>query len=238
MFADVDGKVTSVKVKHAQEVTKGQTLAEMQSNTMELALKETLGRKQIVVAELDGIERELLDRSNPQADQLRIRQVSLETELESIDAQLAILEEENSKLIVKSPIDGSVITWNVQELLRNRPIRRGEIVFEIANLDSDWRLELDLPDRRIGHVLRAQQELGEELKVEFILASDPGKTMYGKIASVGKATEAAPEAGQTIRVNVAIEVSEISEEVLQAKTCVTAKIYCGRKALGSVDRPD
>ncbi len=232
VFANVDGQAVEVKVDHDSEVAQGESILVLKSNPLELQLEELYGRKKVSSAELDGVKNELLERSNPNSDQLEIRQVTLETVLESIDGQLAILEKEKEKLNVKSPLDGNVITWNVKESLENRPIKRGEILMEIADLNSDWRIELDMPDRRIGHIASAQKELGEDLKVEFIVASDPSKTLYGKIVSIGKATEIHPELGQTIRVNVEINKEDL--KVLQTKTGVTAKVHCGKKSLGYV----
>ena len=53
---------------------------------------------------------------------------------------------------------GTVLTWNVQELLAARPVTRGQVLLTVADLSGPWVLEIRMPDDRIGHVLAAEDE--------------------------------------------------------------------------------
>ena len=165
--------------------------------------------------------------------QMALEQNQIKSRLVSLQEQMDILDEQSKKLDVVARMDGTVLSWNVQELLNNRPVKEGELLLEIADLQGGWELELDLPDRRIGHVLDAQEELKEDLEVTFVLASEPGQRFKGRITQISQTTKVDSEKGQSIRISVAIDDAD-AIPFLQTKTGVIAKIHCGQRSLGYV----
>jgi hypothetical protein len=127
---------------------------------------------------------------------------------------------------------GEVLTWNPQSLLEARPIARGQILLTIGDLAGPWHLELRVPDRRVAHVLAAQRQAGGALPVSFLLASDPARTHHGQLARLGLRTEIDEREGAFVHATVDFEPLEIPQPVPGAG--VTAKIHCGRRALGYV----
>ncbi len=67
-----------------------------------------------------------------------------------------VLEEKLQKLKLISPIDGQVVTWDIQNLLCGRAIQRGQLLVTVADPGSEWELEIMMPEDRMGHVTRAQ----------------------------------------------------------------------------------
>ena len=82
----------------------------------------------------------------------------------------------------------------------------------------------------MGHIGRAQNELGEALDVEFILQSEPGVTHVGQVQEVDYNAEPRGEEGSTVLVRVAIDKEEI-KQLLPGAT-VTTQFYCGRRSIG------
>ncbi len=106
--------------------------------------------------------------------------VSLKTRIENLEVQRAVLEKITESMRVKSPIDGEIVTWDLQRKLENRAISRGTQLLEIAQVKGKWLLEIDLPIQRLGHVRRAiKSQLTPDLRVSFILASDTGRRFSG-----------------------------------------------------------
>jgi hypothetical protein len=157
---------------------------------------------------------------------------SIRQQIDGLKSELAIIEEEINRLSVTSPMDGTVLSWDVREHLQDKPVQRGDLLMEVADVDGPWELELKLPDRRIGHLYRAQEVHGKDLPVTFILAAGPSETWHGKIESVARTTDVDPELGQWIRVSVDFDHSKL--DIRQARSGVMAKIYCGRRSLGYV----
>jgi hypothetical protein len=93
-------------------------------------------------------------------------------------------------------------------------------------------VELLVPDRRIGHVRAAREELQPDLEVSFILATDPSVTYRGRIADVALSAEVDDEQGNSVLVTVAIDRETIP--ALRPGASVVANVHCGRRAIGYV----
>ncbi|MBL4675215.1 MAG: hypothetical protein JKY70_03265, partial [Mucilaginibacter sp.] len=49
------------------------------------------------------------------------------------------------------------------------------------NVKDKWRLELQIEEHRMGHVLRYLREQKDALPVEFVLATATEHTYYGRL---------------------------------------------------------
>ena len=79
-----------------------------------------------------------------------------------------------------------MLTWNVQQLLEDRPVGRGQILLTIGDLSGPWEVKLHIPDRQTGHVLAAQQAHPERAFASFLPASDgPPAEFPGHARPVG-----------------------------------------------------
>ncbi len=237
LYAQFEGTVDDLQVEHGSEVEQGQQLATLRNHELDLAMERTRGEIRKAQSQLEAA---LVQRfsNDPSASGRREKHAAAAQEkdlkvlLKSLADQQAILEKRKSKLSVVSKIDGSVITWNLKERLQDRPVQRGQLLMEVAQLDGAWGLELNLPDRRIAEVLAASQQSESALKVTYILASDNSEKYEGQVTEIEKSTRIDAENGQTILVHVEINKEEIP--FLQPGTQIQAKIHCGKRRLGYV----
>lgn len=237
VFAQLDGEVAQVLVEHGSLVEKGQQVISLTNENLSRQREELLATINPLKKKLAAMDASLLNRSGREEGQPRetpgdLEQSSLKASLDSATRQLKILDEQIEHLTVESPMSGQVLSWDVQQQLLNKPVRRGDLLLEVADVNGPWELELKLPDKRIGHVLRAQQESGEELPVTFVLAANPNLSWNGKIISVSKITQDDSVDGQTIRVEVAFDQSAL--DIKQVRSGVMAKIHCGYQPIGYV----
>ncbi|RPI77013.1 MAG: HlyD family secretion protein, partial [Planctomycetaceae bacterium] len=171
-------------------------------------------------------EREKFNQIAAEEEELR------ETEA-SLLRQQSILERQEADLIVRSPLDGQVVTWDVQELLAARPVQRGQQLLTVADLRGPWILEIDVPDERIGPVLAARRTgPGAPLPVSFMLATEPGTTYLGRVSQIAVSAEPDPRTGQRVRVTV--DVPAESAVLRRPGAVVVPRIHCGRFPLGYV----
>ena len=84
----------------------------------------------------------------------------------------------------------------------------------------------------MAHVLAARRSQGEDLKVSFILANDPGRWLTGTLDRVGLRTEISETDGVFVLSTVTVQREQIPQ--LMPGAGVTAKIHCGRRAVGYV----
>jgi hypothetical protein len=71
----------------------------------------------------------------------------------------------------------------------------------------------------------------QELDVEYIAATDPGVTRWGKIGTIQNIAEVRGEEGNVVLVRVKIDKNDLVTAPRKGAT-VTAKIHCGRTSLG------
>ena len=234
IFPRRPGVVTTVHVDHGQSVSIGDPLVSITDLDLDYQMAEVEGRiaeiNQTIRSSKSGrLSRDREESSAIQKESLLAQQA----ELRSLKNQLDVLSKRKSALEVTSPIDGQVMTWDVRGKLESRPVVITNQLMEIADVDGKWQLELDLPDRKVGHFLefwnKAQQD-DEQVAVDFILAADPTTTHTGYVESVGKTTAMNGEHEHHLKIKVKIDIEGI--DVRQSRSGVSAKIHCGTESLG------
>lgn len=78
------------------------------------------------------------------------------------------------------------------------------------------------------------EEMEDRLNVSYILATDPGTTHYGYVEDVHLSAEVRGEEGNTVLIKVAINKDDLKPEHIRPGASVTAKVDCGRRAIGYV----
>jgi hypothetical protein len=140
-----------------------------------------------------------------------------------------MLAEQRKDLIVRSPIAGEVVTWNVQQQLASRPLRRGDALVTVADITGQWQLELKVPSRRAGRLLAARQKLSDPQPVSFVLATSPGHSLSGIVREVAPRLELDEAGDSYIMAKVDVPRDEIENRAPGATAL--AKIDCGRGTL-------
>ncbi|MBN8628486.1 MAG: biotin/lipoyl-binding protein, partial [Planctomycetes bacterium] len=154
VFAETEGTVHRVHVKHGQDVKRGELLVELVDYELNVAEAEVVKQIQETTQEIANTERELNDAQRAGAverGKITARRATAVERLRGLRAQAALYTEKRRRLQVVSPIDGRVATWNVAELLMMRPVRPGQVLLSVADPGGDWELEVRLPERRLGH---------------------------------------------------------------------------------------
>ncbi|HND54597.1 MAG TPA: HlyD family efflux transporter periplasmic adaptor subunit, partial [Pirellulaceae bacterium] len=243
VFAIADGEVRDVLVRHSQRVRAGEPLLRMRSPTLELEYLRVTGERDATRERLAAAESaRLTDGERRRGSSRDDAALSGSTEelrqlLASQERQVALLARQRAELEVKAPSDGAVLTWNVDELLESRPVKRGQVLLSIGDTTGDWELTLDLPDHQAGHFLAAQASLGDALSVSFTPAGRPGVVRSGKVREVARVTEADRDGTAKVRIRVELsrdEQARLDDDLLRPGATVHAKIHCGRKPAGFV----
>ncbi len=242
VFAGIDGVVEALDsaVEHGAVVKAGQTLARLRNTEVDVAITDVLGRKAASEEQLRSTRQSLLEDQKISADErvrLEGRARQFEREIESLEQQRQLWEARRADLVVKSPIDGVIVTWQVRDRLMLRPVEKGQVLMSVADKTGPWELEIHMPDDRLGHVNRAYaeaREAGRGLEVDYILATDPGTRHRGTVREIHEQAEVRGDHGNTVLVRVTIDPDLHEKEALGAGASVTARIACGQRSLGYV----
>jgi multidrug efflux pump subunit AcrA (membrane-fusion protein) len=242
VFAPVDGSVRHLLVTSGDRVDRGTPLIELENSELELEMARVLGESNTARTELLAVQASLSaaargddrERRAP-SHELAAEEERLKGKLQSLDAQRLLLERWQGELVVTSPIDGEVLTWDLQQRLAARPVRRGQRLVTIADPDGPWQLELGIADRDLGHVLAARmaaQESDSALPVRFLLASRPGEVHAARLTQIGQSSEITDQGESTVTATARIEIDRRLD--LRAGAQVVARIHCGRRSLAFV----
>jgi hypothetical protein len=245
VFARIDGDVINVPVRHGQMVSRGEVLAELNSPELAEEFERLLGRQKTVQEKILSTNKRLLDNNRGGAslltpyDESRLagELVEFRQEAENIRREQELFTEKQKRLRVIAAEAGQVVTWEVETSLLRRPVQRGQVLMTLANPEGPWELELYVPERRLRHILAAQErgegssdETRPTLDVTFMLSSHPGEEFHGRVIEIEQSAEVRGEEGNTILVRVEVDKDTLPH--LHDQTTVTAKLYCGKRSLG------
>jgi multidrug efflux pump subunit AcrA (membrane-fusion protein) len=237
VFAPRDGQVIKLAVEHGQHVKAGSVLAEMASPELELDIQRVQGEYEMARKKLAEVESTILqsgtskERSSSRAGQLAAEQEELIKQLDSQRKQLNLLHQEHQKLVVRSPVDGQVLTWDLDHLLQARPVERGQALMSIAEVDGRWTAEIDVPDNRVGY-LKSRQAERKPLIASFRLSTGSRGVYHGTVRNLAARTELNEENRPVVKLTMDFDQRSVPE--LRPGATVFARIGCGRKPLGYV----
>lgn len=237
VFASTMGTVDKVLVEEGAVVTAGTVLAQIDDPELSTRLLELQSAITSTSKELHGLRSEWLVVKQSSS---RLEQLQLQTRIEQTRISLEGLHEQRRQLEVlleglqiRCPIDGVVVLSHPVNELQGKPVNRGEVLFEIHDPDSEWVVEMEFSDHRIGHIQAAQNAKGPSpLSVSYLLKSDPTLSYSGHLTSVADHTSAGHAGGSVVSAVVSLDGPTLPPRHFGAD--VLAKIDCGHRRLGYV----
>lgn len=242
IFAGLDGVVRKVHVKHGARVNVGDALVELQNTDLDIATVDLQGRRTSAFEQSLAAKRTLIDGSQlSPAERTRLsgEEARLAQEIASFDRQLTLLEEKRKELVIRSPIDGEITTWNADDLLAGRPVRQGQQLLTIARVAGPWELELSVPDDRSGRIVEAENAAKlvknpQPLRVTYSPAVDPGLVREAKVVEIQNSADlhgpnSLAGGGNIVIVRASIDPADLPQRRPGAEAA--AHIYCGRRSV-------
>lgn len=228
------GDVMDVLKGDGEMVEKGETLIVLRNEELDTQIADLTGKLHTSQERYQSIARQLLNgnkMSPGERANLEIQKVELKEELDTYRKTLVIKTRQHEKLTIKAPRAGRIVTWDAKETLLGRPVEAGQSLMVIANEESDWQLELYMPERRAGRLRTAMAEAkeGEDIPVRFILMTDPGTYRYGTVRDVENSTFVHEDEGPCVRVKV-----DLNDRVENPRpnATLTAAVAVDRCSLG------
>jgi multidrug efflux pump subunit AcrA (membrane-fusion protein) len=239
VFAPVEGVIVGLDVKHGQDVEAGRRLLVMRRPELEFELARVGGELETERRRLQSIEAARLRGAASGATTDLGDRIRLTAEEEEVRQRLAGLQLQHDELThqrrsldVTAPIAGRVLTWDVERQLDGRPVAKGRQLLTVGRVEGPWDLELTVDDRYAGYVRRAQSE-GEPVGVEFFAASSAGETHRAVLTTIAARGETDEHSEAVVPATAAVD-DGVPRELLHPGGAVTAKIHCGRTAVGYV----
>ena len=245
IFVEEGGLIDKIytDIQHGTPVQKGQPLLKLSSLDLEGQLTDIQGQLNATGEQLRWINNSLAGGSDdlPLSERHRLRGqlMQLKKTSQSLRKQLDVLHEKEKRLVIKSPMSGEIVTWDVRQRLYGRTVEPGQIVLSVAQPKNDWELELEVPDDKIGYIAEREVELAAEkpprtIPVTYILATEPDREMEGTVKEIQQTAEVRKDQDNTVLILVNIDRDSIDPEQLRMGTSVNGKLDCGRRSIGFV----
>lgn len=237
LFAPVDAEVARLNVISGQWVEQDTLLVELRNDELDahfLSLKhrreQSAQRLRALQAEFDNLGAQPYRPDYPIRLQGQLAQ--LRAEIAGLDEQFRVVAAQRDALEVRAPVSGRVVTFHLEQRLASRPVRRGELLVEVMDDNGPWRLELELPERRMGPVLDGMKASASGiLPVEYVLLTVPGQTWQGELFEVATRTRVSESEGTIVDVTVAIDDPP---EPRRIGAVVSARIQAGERSVAGV----
>jgi multidrug resistance efflux pump len=237
VWSEIAGEMKQLLVEHDSPVKKGQLLLTLESRELDRQIADLNGQLGENGKKLQATNVELWGNkklTEIEKIQKESEVAQLEERIKSLNEQLRLRTMEQEKLEVRSPMDGRVVTWNLEERLGGRPVNRGENLLEVADPNGPWELEVTMPENRMGHIAEAMSKGGSPLPVTFFLATNPEKKLEGHVEEVHRSAEVRGDEGNTVLIRVSFDQQELREAIGDPKigAGATAKAHCGTCSIG------
>ncbi len=227
VFANIDGVISRVHVRHGQRVQAGDLLLELRNDELDYQLTSALGELDQIKNDISTTRAGSLAELPPeQAAAADARLSSLDHKRQTVQQQIGLLKKMSEKLRVFSPIEGTIVSWDPVRQLTERPVSREDVLLVVAAVDSGWQMELFIPERKYGHVMAA----GPHPEVTFFTATDPNRSFDGRITEMEAHATEQPRYGSAVRAFASFNPNDSPD--LYVGAAVTAKIHCGTASVG------
>ncbi len=233
IYAADDGFVEELLVSDEESVHALQPLVQLRSPTLELRIEQVTGELRGVAEESSGIHIAInqLDPDSPDVlnNQSRLagKIAELETKKTGLEQQLDLLQKQRESLLLRAPIDGTIVAKDLQRHLAGRPVRRGEPLFSIVDQAGAWQVRVQVADRDAGYLLT--HYTAPNSAITFTLASNPAQRWPAEIHWISDRVENVHGQGCFVEVRAGVESSE--RIGAHAGAGVHAYFACGEQPL-------
>jgi len=145
LVAAQDGFILSAHARAGELVDKGDLLATLDVQDLELALEKWRSEK---IKNQQEYAQALAIHNRSELSRLR-------ADVQRIDAEVALLEQQLRRSEVRAPFDGVLLEGDWTQSL-GAPVKTGDVLFEIASAEQ-YRLILEIDEHDIGYIMPEQQ---------------------------------------------------------------------------------
>jgi len=232
IHATADSFIEELLVGEGQSVQSHQPLVRLRAPNLELQIEELTGQTLALVEKKNGLRvavNQLSANSSDLANQTRLSAELRLIEIQEKHAQekLAFLEKQRQELLLQSPIKGTVVGGDLSRELSDRPLRRGDALFRVADLQGPWHLKLLVADRDGRYVQQAL--LNGPIDIDWGLENSTGRGLKAKLISMRPEVDQRPNQGPCRSATASIDESQLKQPAIGA--VAYARIPCGKQPL-------
>lgn len=256
---EADGKLMPVEqhavfALHDGEIKKGAILAKPDANgvyrvekgELLLVLENEQLKEEIAAndAEIEATKANILAIDDQidfvedigQQVNMKIKRIEFQADLRVAEGhRKRLAKRKKEKLGVYAPASGIIPDFKRMEILRGRPVKEGDHLFDVMNDDGPWHMELLVEEKRMGHINSARDALlksssTDELNGTFTVVSQPASKFDCRLTQIASRSTIDPEIGTAYEL-IAKADDEVVLPTRQIGGEVSARFDCGEVTL-------
>jgi hypothetical protein len=236
LFTEVDQAVIeTVHFDYGEQVHVNDLLITLRSPRLDQAYESLQNQITEAGKKLENLNRQLLqDRGDREDNRMELNaQINvLKSQIEGYRREQEIVQRQREALKIFSPIDGVILTWDAKHRLQDLPVEANQPVLSVADLNGPWRIELMIPQSKVGYISQALKDRNDALPADFLLSTNPNVRHSGNLSSISDRAEVNPQGTPEFRGIVDFDKSQLPDPKVGAG--VTCRVDCGRQPLGFV----
>ena len=201
---------------------------------------ELIAQRAEAVGKLESQRLEMKDFER-RGDQAKV--AGAQVEIKQLQTQIDLLQQQIEQCTVWSPIEGTVLTENVEQKRWSTP-KKSEPLMEVASF-TDWQLVVDVPESEVAGVRTALEAATKKslidgradqgIDVEYILTSFPEKRYAIRARGVATVLPASQQSknANVFRLQVKLDAASLPPGVAMSGLTGRAKVHVGRMPLGA-----
>jgi len=234
IFAPASAVVTRIAVRNGQVIKQGDELFDLRSTVIDLQEEQVRGdllTAKTRLASLTASKTNVRRATNTDQESLSIStsEEPLKVEIAGLEKQLALIAEQKRELIIRSPIDGVLDRWDLEQSLFMRPVAQGQFLADVYSANHSWIVELDIPDAQTAY-LRGMQ--GTVETVTFRLQSRADQSFQASVVEIAESAGLDAQGKSVVRMKCLFNSAQIDDFSIGAT--VWADVDCGTRAIGFV----
>ena len=231
LHAPMDATVDKVFVEFGQSVKLGEPLLQLKSLALQEEHERSIAAQRRNSQRLEELEDSLLrdpKLNSTEREKLEAERSTIKSTQTPDAKRIARLQSQVDSLVVRANLDGVVATWNVQESLRDRPLREGQLLMTLHESESAWMFEAALPERDAQEfriAMAKKDNLTVATLTNFPQSPVPVHLLQAKQPRIENAQQSGNgTANSTAMLRVRFEVDEDSMPAEAAVAGATARI--------------
>jgi hypothetical protein len=133
----------------------------------------------------------------------------VDEEIAAVNQQMSLLDRIQETMTIRSDRDGTVDAWQIHKRLGGRPVSRGDVLMQVVSTNSQWVVDAEVAQNRIGRVQNADQQ--HQLSAVVTLVELPGEVLIASQWEFGPTSQSSVPGQASTEVTLVLDIGQEDE---------------------------
>jgi multidrug efflux pump subunit AcrA (membrane-fusion protein) len=207
-----DCVVEAIHVDHGQSVESGEVLMTLSDPNLDQQRTQLVGRRAVLAEQKIRLTEQMMSSSTSDFDEyesIQSQRGIVDEEIAAVNQQMSLLDRIQETMTIRSDRDGTVDAWQIHKRLGGRPVSRGDVLMQVVSTNSQWVVDAEVAQNRIGRVQNADQQ--HELSAVVTLVELPGEVLIASQWEFGPTSQSSVPGQASTEVTLVLDIGQEDE---------------------------